>query len=446
MGSSTWVQDKIELGLDGELVVFKRANSPNWYFRVYVQQERKHYQKSLKTKNRADAIELAKRLYKEIQVKLAREEKVFTIPLGEAIGAYQEEEKIRERRGVIQNDWLKKKYMYLKNVFCHHFGEARLVNDISDSMISEYIDIRLKRCKRKETVKQEIVIIKHFYKSFLIKKGYVFRMPEFPEFRLKKGEQARREDTFSIYEWETLFRFMREWVKEKNVSKTRTAHKSYGKKENQQKLLNEWEWHMECHRRVLIRELVLIAANTGIRCPKEILSLTWADIRVEKHLLPGLYNSDKEVEQLISIIQIGLDQKTGARQVVGLAGSYFVRLKQHYRDKFGYEPQDADPIFLEMVGRRKGSVLDRYALYRIWKELMVSASLTRLDFSLYSLRGFYITQSILNGVDVTLIAKNCGNSPQTIFQHYEFVDMEKNISHLVKRRDVRSEATKEVEL
>ena len=116
---------------------------------------------------------------------------------------------------------------------------------------------------------------------------------------------------------------MREWVKEKNVSPIRKAIKEYGKKENKEKKLNEMEWKMECHRRVLLRELILICANTGIRAPKEILSLTWGDIRVENRMLQGLYNSDKEVEQLVSFINIGEEQKTGSRIVVGLAGSYF---------------------------------------------------------------------------------------------------------------------------
>ena len=37
-----WVDEKIEL-FEGELIVFKRANSPNWYMRVYVKKEGKHY-------------------------------------------------------------------------------------------------------------------------------------------------------------------------------------------------------------------------------------------------------------------------------------------------------------------------------------------------------------------------------------------------------------------
>lgn len=39
MGGSTWVQDKTEL-FEGELVVYKRPNSPNWYMRVWLQMKK----------------------------------------------------------------------------------------------------------------------------------------------------------------------------------------------------------------------------------------------------------------------------------------------------------------------------------------------------------------------------------------------------------------------
>ena len=440
-----WVQEKLEL-FEGELVVFKRPNSPNFYMRVYVPEERKHYQKSLKTRSQLEAVERAKKEYKIIQQKIAKEEKVFTVTFAEALDGYADQEKLREQRGIIQNDWYKKKNTYLRNTFVRHFGEGRRVNDVSDEEMGAFIDIRLKRCKRKQTIQQELVIIKHFYRTYLLKKGYCFKIPEFPVFRVKKTDRARREDTFSVKEYETLYKFMREWVKKKNVSNTRISQKKYGKVENKEKVMNEWEHQMECHRRVMLRELILICANTGIRAPKEILSLTWSDVRVERRMLQGLYNSDKEVEMLVAYINIGEDQKTGARQVVGLAGAYFARLKQYYRDEFNYEPKDTDPVFMEMVGRKKYMPFERYALYRLWKELIVAAGLTRIEFTLYCLRGFYITQSILNGVDVTLIAKNCGNSPSTIYQSYEFINMETNTHNIIKRRDTRKEIDYSVEL
>lgn len=445
MGTGTWVQNKIEL-FEGELVVFKRANSPNYYMRVYIQKEGKHFQKSLKTKSQINAVELAKIEYKTLQQKVAKEEKVFTISLGEALKEYIELEKARERRGLIKNQTLVRKETYLRNSFVAYFGEDKKSNDISDKEFEMYIDMRMKRCKRKQTIKQEINCIKHFYRNLLIKKGYCFKMPEVPEIKVRKQDKSRREDTFSNKEYERLYKHMREWVKENNVSRIRKAEKVYGNKNNKEKKLNEMEWKMECHRRHLLREIILIAANTGIRLPGEILSLKWKHIRVEKRMLPGLYNTDKEVEQLVSFIQIPEDNKTGSRLVIGLAGSYFKRLKQYYRDKFDYEPNPNEPVFMEMVGRRKFEPFCRYALYRLWGELMLSAGLTRIDFTPYNFRSFYITQSILNGMDITLIAKNCGNSPNTIYTHYEFVNMEHNLDKIVKRREMKKETNYEIEI
>ena len=445
MGGSTWVQNKTEL-FEGELVVFQRANSPNYYMRVYVAKESKHYQKSLRTKSQYEAIERAKVEYKIIQSKVSKEEKVFTITFGEALEQYAELEKARERRGLIGKDWLDKKNQYLTNSFVHYFGNTTLVNNVSDKGMEEYIDMRLKRCKKKQTIQQEITIIKHFYNSYLIKKGFVFKIPEFPAFKVRKQDNARRKYTFTIEEYTKLFTFMREWVKEKNVSSTRIAVKDYGKKNSKEKLMNDWERKMEIHRRTLIREMILIAANTGIRCPKEMLSLKWEDISVRKETISGLYGADKDSEELIAVIQINEEQKTGSRVVVGKAGEYFVRLKNYFREELDYEPEPTDYVYMEFFGRRKFECLDRFALYRMWGELMRDCKLKRIKFTPYHLRHFYITQSILNGIDLMLIAKNCGNSINTIASHYEHIQMETQTENLVKRRNVRKEMENEKEV
>ena len=442
MTGVSWVQNKIEL-FEGELIVFKRANSPNWYMRVYIQREGKHYQKSCRTKSQYVAIEFAKAEYRELQSKVAKEEKVFTIDLITAVEEYNKQETQRERRGMIKNDWVKKKNMYLRNTFIEYMGGDRKVNEISNKDFELFIDYRLRLCKRKESIRQELVIIKHFYKTLLLKQGYVFKLPEFPEFKIRQKDRARREDTFTLKEYDVLVRYLREWSKAKNVSQFRNAKKIYGKPENTIKKMNAMEWDMEKHRRVIIRELILIASNSGLRCPKEILSITWGDVKLRKQEMEGMYGANKKTEELVSVIQVDEDQKTGKRVVVCLAGTYFKRLRQYYVDNFDYTPKDNDPIFLEMFGRRKGSVLGTHALYRIWGELMRDAGLDRMKFTLYHLRHFSITQQILNGVDLLLVAKNMGNSINTIAKHYEHIDMEKNSRKLIKRRNTRLEMSEE---
>ena len=239
---------------------------------------------------------------------------------------------------------------------------------------------------------------------------------------------------------------MREWVKQKNVDKTRISITKYGKKDNVEKKLTDWEWKMECHRRVMMRELILICGNTGIRVPKEIFSIKWGDVKVRKEKAQGDFNSKVNVEKLIALINIGSNQKTGMRVVTGIAGEYFKRLKQYYRDEFDYSPRDNDFVFMEMFGRTKGKVFDKFAFYRLWKELMQAAGMNRIEFTPYCLRGFYITQSILNKIDLLLISKNCGNSPETIFKHYEFINMESQTKELIQRRNIQEELSAEVSI
>lgn len=444
MGADSWVRNKIEL-YEGDLVIFQRANSPNWYFRIYIKKERKHYQRSCKTKNKFTAIDFAKNHYKEIQSKVAKEEKVFSVELMTAIEEYNEFEENRIRRGLIQDDWKDKKISYLKNTFAEYFGADRKANDITDKEFELFVDYRIRLVKKKETIKQELSIIKGFYKSVLLKQGYVFRIPEIPEIKIRKEDQCKREDTFSLKEYDKLVRFLREWVKEKNVSNIRNAVKEYGKYENQQKVLNSMELEMEKHRRVLMRELILIGANTGIRIPKEITSLKWKDIKIRKEQVEGMYGSNKITEQVVSVVQIGKEQKTGSRTNVAIAGSYFIRLKKYYKEKFDYEVKDTDPVFMEMIGRRKFEAFDRYALYRLWGELMRDCGLNRIKFTPYHLRHFSIVQQILNGVDLLLISKNVGNSINTISKYYSNIDMEKNTKHLIQRRNTRQEIANEVD-
>ena len=440
--NATWVQDKIDL-YDGELVVFKRANSPNWYFRVYVQKEGKHYQKSTKTQNQYQAIEYAKAEYKTLQLKVAKEEKVFTIQLAEAIEEYYKNECDRIRRGILKEESMKKKVSYLRNQFLPFFGDIK-VNEITDKQFGLYVDYRLKKCRRKQTIKQELTYIKQFYKSILLKQGYVFRIPEIPEFKIREKDRSKRDDTFTIKEYDKLVRFIREWVKEKNVPRIRIANKAYGNKENTEKRLKDWEWEMEKHRRILLREFILIAANTGLRCPQEVLSLRWSDVKIRKEVMEDAYGSRKEKEVFVSVIQVNEEQKTGKRLNIGCAGSYFLRLHSYFVENLNHVPKDSDPVFMEMFGRRKYNALDRYALYRLWGEMIRDSGLDRIKFTLYHLRHFSITQQILNGVDLMLIAKNMGNSINTIARHYEHIDMEKNTRRLIQRRNTRLEIENEV--
>jgi site-specific recombinase XerD len=481
MGGSTWVQDKTEL-FEGELVVFKRPNSPNWYMRVWIANEKKHFSQSLKTKSHFEAVERAKSKYKELQIKVARAEKVFTSSLGEAFIKYEEVIQKELLRGMIGDEWYKKQLQYLKNSFIHHFGEDKKVNDISDAQIAEYVDLRLKRCKRKDTIRQEIGIIKTFYDKVLIKNGYVYSKPEFPKFKIKKQDRARRQDTFTQEEMNKLFRFMiEEWCFRSTderysdpKKRIRYAIKEYGKKENKQKLMNDWEFDMELHRRHMMLYALFLLALTGMRAPSEIFSLTWGDIsfRRKKYdnrnsLMQPMtiidmslmieYSHHKAFKLLIwkifeewccndmgemdiSLISIPEDTKTGSRTVPCLCAGLFHQIQDYYHfmeaeidGKLIAPPFDQDqPIFLEIFGRCKGQAFTKEAFNRLFRELMEQAGITRIKFTPYHFRHFFITERIRAGAKVPMIAKMVGNSPNEIYRTYEHIILEDDLEDLLQ--------------
>ena len=60
-------------------------------------------------------------------------------------------------------------------------------------------------------------------------------MPHIRAIIVKKKDRAKREDTFLDNEYKCLTRFLREWVKEKNISAERIAVGHYTRKDGQSK-------------------------------------------------------------------------------------------------------------------------------------------------------------------------------------------------------------------
>ena len=434
----------------------------------------------MKTKSHFDAIERAK--YKELQVKVARAEKVLTSLLGDAFVKYEEEIKKELQRGMIGNDWYNKQLMYVSNTFIHYFNESKKVNDISDAGIADFVDMRLKACKRKDTVRQELTIVKMFYDKVIIKNRYVFARPEFLKFKIKKQDRARRQDTFTPDEMNKLFRFMiEEWCFRPTDARygdprqrIRFAVTQYGKKENRQKLMNDWEFAIELHRRHMMLYALMLLALTGMRAPSEIFSLSWGDIayrrkkyddrnalmqpmniidnafmlevsldnklKLTTHKIFDEWMCNDTGEVDISIISIPENTKTGSRNVPCLCSGLFQQIKDYYHfmevevdGKFIIPPFDKDqPIFLELFGRCKGKIFEKHAFNRLFRELMAKAGLERIKFTPYHFRHFFITERIKAGAKVPMIAKLVGNSPTEIYRTYEHVILEDDLESLLQ--------------
>ena len=82
--------------------------------------------------------------------------------------------------------------------------------------------------------------------------------------------------------------------------------------------------------------------------------------------------------------------------------------------------------------------MDKYVLNRLFRELMEYAGLTRIKFTPYHLRHFYITQRLMNGVDIVLLSQNAGNSPKVIYETYQHINTQLMTQELNKVRSRKS--------
>jgi len=417
--SARWVQDRFTIGIDDEMVVFKRPNSPNWYCRYYVREEAKYYQKSLKTASKIVAHEKAKEIYKEITSLISRDEKVFSLTWADAIDNYREMEYERFMGGVISEEWFKKKISYLKNTWLRFVGADTPVNQTSDDDGREFYRQRSIHLARKNTLRIELTLIRSIYSDYLVPKGYCLRAIRFPKVILKKQDKSRRVDTFTEDEWEIVYTNMRRWVEWEEVGHYRHAQTKYGKAENKIKELNEYQRQIEWCRRNVLREFILISANLGTRPVSELLNVKRKDVNVTKTLFKNRYGDGQDVWKMTCDVFID-SRKTGHRNVNGIAGLYFQRLFDFYETQ-GVVLDEDDYVFLDLEGRRKGKQLDKYVLNRLFRELMDYCKLDRIHFTPYHLRHFYITTRLMNGVDIVLLSENAGNSPKVIFDTYAHI-------------------------
>lgn len=214
-----------------------------------------------------------------------------------------------------------------------------------------------------------------------------------------KGVTSDRRATFTMREFLRIHRNFRTYVAEA--------------REGNEKLV-----------RNVLRNYVLILANTGIRGGTEAMNLKWKHITIEN--VKG-----------ISMLRMNIYGKQMKWREVYVSASnahYLNRIKEQYDDIKGLE-------FEELLKAR----LDKY-VFRISDKdsttkfgKMFARFLEKLNLesdvetgkkrTLYSLRHFYATKMIIKGVvSNEQLAKHMGTSPQMIDKHYEHLKM-RDVAH-----------------
>lgn len=167
--------------------------------------------------------------------------------------------------------------------------------------------------------------------------------------------------------------------------------------------------------RAILHAWISIGAFTGTR-PTEALNLNWGDVLG--------YREGRDQPLGERDIRLRVRGKGKSRTFVPMAAciTSFDVLWDLWRKAMDRDPEDGNPVFATSSGKRLGS------LKRGLTELLRAADLLTdhrgARRTSYSLRHFHISQQLIAGVDVFLLAKNCGTSSAMIDRFYGQVQLE----------------------
>ncbi|OJI95024.1 site-specific recombinase XerD [Planktotalea frisia] len=205
---------------------------------------------------------------------------------------------------------------------------------------------------------------------------------------VNKGEKSERRPDFTREEYATLIRKMPSWItKGKTGKPTDMRH--------------------------LMRDYVLIMANTGMRHGTEALNLQWKHVTLFE-------------EKDLQYLEMSVSGKTGRRDIICRSGTinYLKRIHERSEDIRHIQFEDllkqrVDlPVFRLPDGTVSKNIHQTFRKFLTDTEL-ITCPRTGQNRTLYSLRHTYATFALLNdGMDIHALAVQMGTSIGMIERHY----------------------------
>lgn len=251
--------------------------------------------------------------------------------------------------------------------------------------------------------------------SYAARRGLIARLPEIslPRSQEYRNAKISRRDHFTRAEMRKLRDHLQKLATEEPDPNVRKNNGRFSKEQKGTRKPHA----LHRYQRQVLRELVLILANTGLRIG-EALKLKWGDLKRKK--------TRNGFEYLYLQVREG---KTGAREVIPKADAvtYLVRLKAICDHR-----EDGDYVFQN----RDGSPLKEpgVTFKKVLRDLDMLTGPDGNPRSLYSLRHTYITNELeLGQVSIHDIANNCGTSIQYIERHYSHAKVHSKAQELAEK-------------
>ena len=418
-------QDKILIypgSEDAFIFRYGTTKSKNYYLRIYCKETKQIYKKSLRTANKEEAVVKARNIYAETYGKLSRGEKTKSLTTRTLIEKYLEQEFKRisplPKAGITKETYeTKKQYLSVWERFIREelkMADSKLENIQPERTRDfqywlnrqEKLFYTSKKGFSAEYVNSIISEVNRMYRQVAIRDKYLSLalMPQIDKAKAQPNTDPKRH-ILEVPEWEALATYLRT--------------NRYLKPEGSSKL--------EQAKRAIFREYMGIAYSTGMR-PKELLGLTWNDVRVN-------ISDSKDNQKIFRLLEVrASNSKTGKKRVVNApVARRLQRLSKVYKD-IGMTMEPRDYIFRNPTWERQNKNIQygQPAFSKRLEKALVEAGIqeeldkTGRKITLYSSRHFYTTLRLQNGLNIHLLARQLGTSTTYIDQTYSHIQIEQN--------------------
>ena len=132
---------------DGQVTILRTKQSGQvWQMRCWISAEKKHFKKSLRTKNLEDAKDKARKQYYAMMGKVEAGMRVFSITAGDLVDKYLDYQQARADGGMISQRRIGTIRTYLKH-FLEFVGKGRMMDTINKEKYKDYYLFRRKKHK-----------------------------------------------------------------------------------------------------------------------------------------------------------------------------------------------------------------------------------------------------------------------------------------------------------
>jgi integrase len=380
------------------------ANS-NYFLRFYLKDEGRYFRKSLQTQNRKQAIDLATTELVNLLSKVESGQRILAISLGDLRRRFALDQEKQVLNGDMAANTQRQHHYRIENGL--HFLKEKLKKDsvletrvsaIDGNIFRDYLDWRLVRAHaakhslRKDVVRDELLTIR---KMFLYaKKEKLCTERNIPnwDFQVEKSAPARERMTQRNYT--DVINTLRGWVTEAKTER-------------------------EIYIRRMLQHFILLIANTGMRSG-EAFGLRNSDIEIHREAEECVINIRPETSKVRRGRKIVLLASSGRR--LGQKRTTRINYLIRWIDKYQRHKKPSDLAFatFENKGRTKAKATD--VIYKGYGALRKRLNDIQLGwFDPYHCRHFYITNRLLAGEPIHIVAKVCGTSVKEIEATYSHV-------------------------